>query len=988
MQNFANWVVNHRKIIFILVLLTSLLSLYLLRDAKVNSDIISYLPQDNPTVLSFNEIGRKFGGNYIAMVALESDDIFSYESLRTIKALTDSIEKLDDVTSVTSLTNILDFKEIEGGLEVGKLISEEKIPRTQQSLNYLKKYTLSKSMYRGSLVSDDGKATVIIARLSDAADRIAVAKKIRACASAIVSNRFKVYYGGFPMQMRYLNRIIVSNMAFLTPIVALLIVLVLFFSFHSKRGILLPFTTVVLSTLWGFGAMVLLGYKITLITSIFPVLMLAIGSAYGIHMVNKYYEDIRPDSHPQTVSQKALAEVGIPIILAGLTTLFGFLSLLTSNLSLIQQFGIVSAIGILFALLASITFLPASLAQMPIDTRHLDRLNRQKKASFAVHLMDGFSAFIFKNEKLILLFALIVVVFGVLGFPRITRNVNMLEYFKPSSEIRQSESFMERKFGGSIPIQLHVKGDIKNPAVLREIRLIERKIATIPSVNKPQSIADLICEMNNIMNKRYVVPNTREGVGNLWFMLEGQDILSQMVTPDNQEAQIQANLGTMDTEKIIAIVDSVNHFLQTLPDTLVVLSRHSLPVIIRPLAKAYLFESIDRNLILELQKRDGDFQFSPGFRRELHSKFQENTLPDSVVEKIAKMGADYLASDESDIYITSPILRNRFRKRLVFLISTNAIQSNQIRTLLKRTIPSSYIEDSESLNSTGESISALVTDQMDRWKSHQIVEFLKAHLPAQISQSENFTRDIMATIWPLFDQMIFVDPETFYQWQKLAPLQAEEFVSLRVIQSGMAPIFKQLDSQLMRSQISSLGMALVLVLILLIIQFRSITGGLIGITPVLLTILINFGVMGFFHIPMDDATVMIASLAIGIGIDYSIHFAFRFKREHALQKDVYTALKITLDTTGVAILINASAVGLGFLVMLLSNIVPLQRFGWLTALAMFTSATGAIFVLPALIIVTQAGFVGNWESFKTTVDKNVLAKIQTMNKKRIKKGGK
>jgi len=988
MQNLANWVVNHRKIIFALTFLTSLLSLYLLKDVKVNSDIISYLPQDDPTVFSFNEIGRKFGGNYMAMVALESDDIFSYEALKTINALTDSIEKLDGVASVTSLTNILDFKEIDGGLEVGKLISEEEIPRTQQSLNFLKKYTLSKSMYRGSLVSDDGKVTVIIARFSNEADRIAVAEKIRACARAIVPNRFRIYYGGMPMQMSYLSRIILSDMVLLTPIVAVLIVLVLFFSFHSKRGILLPFTTVVLSTLWGFGAMVLLGYQITLITGIFPVLMLAIGSAYGIHMVNKYYEDIRLNSHSQTATQKALAEVGIPIILAGLTTLFGFLSLLTSNLSLIQQFGIVSAMGVLFALLASITFLPASLSQMSIDTRHLNRLNRQKKTSFAIHLMDGFSAFILNNEKLILLFTLAIIAFGAFGFPKITRDVNMLEYFKPSSEIRQSESLMKRKFGGSIPIQLHVKGDIKNPAVLREIRLIERKIATIPDINKPQSIADLICEMDNVMNKRYVVPNTREGVGNLWFMLEGQDILAQMVTPDNQEAQIQANMGTMDTEKIIAIVDSVNHFLQTLPDTLVILSGQSLPEAIHPLAEAYLFKTIDQNLILELQKRDVHFQFSPGFRRQLHSKFQENTLPNSVVEKIAKIGADYLASDESDIYIASKTLRDRFQKRLALLISTNAIQSNQIRTLLERTIPSSYIEDSESLNGTGQSISALVTDQMNRWKSQQIVEFLKAHLPEPIAQSENFARDVVAAIWPLFDQKIFVDQETFRQWQKIALLQPEESVSFRVIQSGMAPIFKQLDSQLMRSQISSLGMALALVFVLLIIQFRSITGGLIGITPVLLTILINFGVMGFFHIPMDDATMMIASLAIGIGIDYSIHFASRFKREHALQKDVYTALKITLDTTGVAILINALAVGLGFLVMLLSHIVPLQRFGWLTALAMFTSATGAIFVLPALIITTQAGFVGNWENFGNTVGKKVLANIQNMNKKIIKKGGK
>lgn len=117
--------------------------------------------------------------------------------------------------------------------------------------------------------------------------------------------------------------------------------------------------------------------------------------------------------------------------------------------------------------------------------------------------------------------------------------------------------------------------------------------------------------------------------------------------------------------------------------------------------------------------------------------------------------------------------------------------------------------------------------------------------------------------------------------------------------------------------------------------------------------------MSYLGIPLDTATMMIASIAIGIGIDYTIHFTSRFKGEFAKQADRRAALKKTLETTGVAIVVNALSVMMGFLVLMMSSLVPLQRFGWLTALTMFTSALGSITVLPALILLTKARFISN-----------------------------
>jgi len=108
-------------------------------------------------------------------------------------------------------------------------------------------------------------------------------------------------------------------------------------------------------------------------------------------------------------------------------------------------------------------------------------------------------------------------------------------------------------------------------------------------------------------------------------------------------------------------------------------------------------------------------------------------------------------------------------------------------------------------------------------------------------------------------------------------------------------------------------------------------------------------------------SILIGSVAVGIGIDYTIHFLTRFQKEFQAGKSEQEALRETLQTTGKAIIINAASVMMGFLVLILGNIVPMQRFGYLIAVTMVTSALGAITVLPALILVTKARFIGEFD---------------------------
>ena len=144
-------------------------------------------------------------------------------------------------------------------------------------------------------------------------------------------------------------------------------------------------------------------------------------------------------------------------------------------------------------------------------------------------------------------------------------------------------------------------------------------------------------------------------------------------------------------------------------------------------------------------------------------------------------------------------------------------------------------------------------------------------------------------------------------------------------------------------------LSLTLVLLLLSLMFRSFTAGLIGALPIVVTALISFGVMGLLNIPLSTTTALLSSIAIGIGIDYAIHFIQHYRTNLASSSTPVEALYATASQTGKAILYNAVVVIAGFLVLLFSVFPPNRTLGALVSMNMFTSLVGTLTVMMVLL---------------------------------------
>jgi len=168
--------------------------------------------------------------------------------------------------------------------------------------------------------------------------------------------------------------------------------------------------------------------------------------------------------------------------------------------------------------------------------------------------------------------------------------------------------------------------------------------------------------------------------------------------------------------------------------------------------------------------------------------------------------------------------------------------------------------------------------------------------------------------------------------------------------TGVPPLYIKLNDSLVKSQYSSLIIAIIMVLIFIGMIMRSFKSGAYATLPIIATILLLLGFMGINGIPLDIATVLVGSIALGIGIDYSIHVITGFNTHLNAHGNAEKAIEETILSKGKAVLINVASVAAGFLVLRFAQLVPIQNFGVLIAISMIGSGLGALTLLPVILL--------------------------------------
>jgi len=229
--------------------------------------------------------------------------------------------------------------------------------------------------------------------------------------------------------------------------------------------------------------------------------------------------------------------------------------------------------------------------------------------------------------------------------------------------------------------------------------------------------------------------------------------------------------------------------------------------------------------------------------------------------------------------------------------------------------------------------SGIVEGYWNRRKGHMRIRvYTKERLPA--AQKDQLTADTQTLLRKHYGRTPGADPDNPRQ----APFLTGEYV-----------IFRHLVSSLMEDQATTFATAAACILVMMMIAFRSVWLGLAALVPNALPIIIVLGTMGWIGLPVNIATAMIASVSMGMAVDSSIHYIYRFRRHMETGTSATEAIRLTHASVGRALVFANLAILVGFSVLCLSNFVPTIHFGILVGVAMFGGLMGNLFVLPALL---------------------------------------
>ena len=422
------------------------------------------------------------------------------------------------VVEVLSMSNTDDIVGTDDGLEISPILAE--IPQTSAEMKSLRAQVLGNELFRNYLSSEDGRRTGIFVELATNEDDSENLYAIYQALERVFEDNpgEDVHYiAGFPIVAATLRTVIDQDTKRFFPFVALLAIFFLWLTFRRPSGVAVPMLVVGFSILFTLAIMVIFEVPLNSITSALPVFLISIGVADGIHMFSEY-RDNRLEGQPREKAVSMMLEkLALPVTMTSLTTAVGFFSLTVSDIVPILTFGIFVAIGTLLAMVLSLVFIPALLMLLPEkesvavgDTAiNNSKISRVHQVNFMDHLfqkfLEGITAWVLSNARMILLGALVITGFSVYGLLQLKVESSLESYFKANAPFVVANKAMEKMSGSrTINIVITKNGEDepwKNPENLKLVENFQNYLMQEQRVKRTFSLVDLIKRISYAFNE-------------------------------------------------------------------------------------------------------------------------------------------------------------------------------------------------------------------------------------------------------------------------------------------------------------------------------------------------------------------------------------------------------------------------------------------------------------------------------------------------------
>lgn len=852
---FLAVVINRPRLTLIFLGILTVLAGFAMQNMKLDASADSLTLEHDTSIDYFREISKRYqSGDFLVLTYTPKAEMFSDESINTLKQLRDELANVDGVASVSSMIDVpllySPMRSLAEQKESTRTLLTPDVDRAQAKQEFL-----TSPIYRDTLLSHDGKTSAILlnlklndqyiemARHRDAlrvkrdsqegltpaetaelekvsaeflAYRTAAAVRdgqrveiVRAIV-AKYQDKAQIFLGGVSMITTDMITYIKSDLVIFGGALIIFIIAVLAFLFRQWRFVILPLAACLMSVIYMLGWLSWIDWRMTVISSNFVALLLILVFAFTIYLVVRYREihAQSPELEQSELVMAAVRAMVVPCFYSALTAIVAFMSLVDSGIRPVIDFGWMMTIGLVVGFFLTFLVVPAGLMVLPKGEPKIS-------GDGSLSIAGRFSRLTENHGRGIIAVAFLLIAVSAYGIRHLEVENRFVDYFKSDSEIHKGLSVIDRELGGTVTLDIILdmeKEDAQSAAsgatddgAAVEIDgealsddAFDEPVAEAASDEAPAE-DDPFAEYEDESFEES--GKTASNPQNYWFSVAGLDQVKQ-----------------------------IHDYLESLPE------------------------------VGKVQSLATVYQLAHDINKGKLNDFELNVL------------RNMLSADISN-FLIKPYLSD---------------EKQQTRITLR------VIETTPDL------------------KRAELVERIRQHITTDLGLKS--------------DQVHF---------------------------TGMLVLYNNMLQSLFDSQISTIGLVFFSIMVMMLILFRSLSIAFTAILPNILAAGVVLGAMGLVGIPLDMMTTTIAAIVVGVGVDQSIQYIYRYRAEFAVDRNYIAAMHRSHISIGSAMYYTSVTIVVGFSILVLSQFIPTIYFGVLTAFAMFMAIVGSLTLLPKLILIMK-----------------------------------
>lgn len=588
-QRLASFVLKFRLYLLIALLAVTGVMAYYASQVQLSYDFIKAIPTDNPKYQQYEAFKRQFGedGNLL-VIGLQSDHFFQFEFFRDYYKLVSDVRKVPAVEDVLSVPTAINLVKDNETRQLTAVSLFQQAPATAAEMDSLRSVFLSLPFYQGLLYNPGTHAYLMAVRINkevlNSSRRTEVVDNIQKLVNDFgARHQVDMHLSGLPLIRTVIANKVSHELNFFLIASFLLTALILFIFFRSLGPVLISMVVVMIGVIWSVATIVLLGFKLTILTGLIPPLIVVIGIPNCVYFLNKYHSEYALHGNKVKALVRMVQRMGIVTLFTNLVAAIGFGVFFFTSSAILKEFGIVAGLNIMLIFVISFIFLPSVLSYLKApQTKHTSYLDNRFLRSILSLLENA----VFRYRKLVYVLTGIVVIGAVIGICRLNAVGYIVDDIPHSDRIYKDLTFFEHHFHGVMPLEIAVdtrhKYGITGLSTLQKLDELTKVLSSYPEFSQPLSLINGIKFARqayyNGDSSNYAIPNQfdvaflapylrmKEGSGDS-ATSNFSRLLSSFMDSSRSIARISVNMADIGTARMPVLLDSLQPRINQIFDT-------------------------------------------------------------------------------------------------------------------------------------------------------------------------------------------------------------------------------------------------------------------------------------------------------------------------------------------------------------------------------------------------------------------------------------